>query len=285
MPANNRDMAFKAACKQALSIPISAQTTHAFHNKATTIMGLKFANRLGIAAGFDKQGELGKTAGALGFGHIELGTHTFEQCTSLTIKNAPADCKPALIGINLNIHEVLKDEINIKIRTHLKKINNIADYISINLYDHYNEEALQHVIRNISELKKYQLHFSTDTNKILPLIIKLHTNPQADNLKATISTLQSLSVSGIAISFDLGKPVTKNTFLFWQDPLAQAHVCRQLEHYRKLIHENTALIAIGGVSQAQHYQDRLSAGADLIQLHNALVFNGPDTAYKILKET
>lgn len=77
--------------------------------------------------------------------------------------------------------------------------------------------------------------------------------------------------------------MTQDALLFWQDPAAQAHACRQLEFCRKSIDTQTGLIAIGGVSHAQHYQDRLNAGADLVQLHNALVFNAVDIAYQVLR--
>ena len=45
--------------------------------KPVELFGLKFPNRVGLAAGFDKQARMWTAAGALGFGHVEVGTVTF----------------------------------------------------------------------------------------------------------------------------------------------------------------------------------------------------------------
>ena len=45
--------------------------------KSINVMGLSFENRLGLAAGFDKNAKLVRPLHALGFGHIEVGTVTF----------------------------------------------------------------------------------------------------------------------------------------------------------------------------------------------------------------
>lgn len=274
----DRDAAFSAACQQARSAPLAAQASLAFANKAASVMGLKFANRLGIAAGFDKQGRLAKAAGALGFGHIELGSWTPEQCSAALLQDCPAGCTPALIGVNLQVHDHPAAEFNKRLAACLPQIATVADYLSINIYDSYSEESLQTIITRVLRVQKHQLNA-----KKLPLVLKLHTRPHSDYLFSIIHRLQALPLEGIAISFDLGKPVTQDALLFWQDPAAQAHACRQLEFCRRSIDTQTGLIAIGGVSQAQHYQDRLNAGADLVQLHNALVFNAVDIAYQVLR--
>lgn len=52
------------------------QTRNVPAQKPIELFGLKFPNRVGLAAGFDKQARMWTAAGALGFGHVEIGTVT-----------------------------------------------------------------------------------------------------------------------------------------------------------------------------------------------------------------
>lgn len=280
---NDREVAFRTACQHARAAPLAAQAALAFDNKAARVLGLNFANRLGIAAGFDKHGQLGKAAAALGFGHIELGSWTLAHCTSALIQEPPAGVTAARIGVNLQIHELSPTEFKTTLATHLAQLATIADYLSINVYESYSQDTLQTILQRVIQVKTQQLNPAQHDAKHVPIVLKLHSSAHSDYLSSIMPRLQAFPVEGIAVSFDLGKPVTQHAFSFWQNPAAQAHACRQLEFCRKTIHAQTALIAIGGVSQAQHYQDRLNAGADLVQLHNALVFNGVDIAYQVLR--
>ncbi len=280
---NARAALFNAACLRAQSASTAAQHERCFENNAATVMGIRFPNRLGIAAGFDKHGELGRAAGALGFGCIELGTLPFDQDLSGITQKTTARCIPAILGVNLNLDDLSQQYTGKELLLRIAQINNTADYISVNLYESRNENSLPVILERLTTIRQYQNELLQPHHKVLPIILKLHTQPLTNTLACLLKRLDSAPIDGIAIAFDLGKPVTKNSYLFWQDSAAQAHVCHQLEYCRKIIKQETALIAIGGVSQSQHYQDRLNAGVDLVQLHNALVFNGPDVAKRILR--
>ncbi|MDY0191094.1 MAG: hypothetical protein RBR22_10210 [Desulfuromonas sp.] len=280
--SNLREAAFNAACLRAQIAPTTAQQARFFENNAATVMGIRFPNRLGIAAGFDKHGQLGRAAGALGFGCIELGTLTLGQDLTGITQTATA-CIPAILGVNLKLDDESQQYTEKELLLRIAQTNNTADYISVNLYENRNEDSLPVILERLTTIRQYQNELLKIHHKVLPIILKLHTQPLTNTLICLLKRLESAPIDGIAIAFDLGKPVTKNSYLFWQDSAVQAHVCHQLEHCRKIIKHDTALIAIGGVSQSQHYQDRLNAGADLVQLHNALVFNGYDIAKKILR--
>lgn len=279
---NLREAAFNAACLRAQSAPTAAQQARCVENNAATVMGIDFPNRLGIAAGFDKLGLLGRSAGALGFGCIELGTWSLDHSTCAIQQAIPINCVPAILGVNLNVHDTSEFDIEAKLLSSIEKTTNLADYISVNVYENHTENALTLTLKRVTKIRKYQLDLVPIHRKVLPIILKLHIHPLTNTLASMIKRLESAPIDGIAIAFDLGKPVSKDSYSFWQDPAAQAHACHQLELCRKSIKQHTALIAIGGVSQSQHYQDRLSAGVDLVQLHNALVFSGLDVAGKIL---
>lgn len=278
---NPRADAFNAACLRAQSAPAAAQQARCFENNAATVMGIRFPNRLGIAAGFDKHGQLGRAAAALGFGCIELGSCTLNQAALLHMCDAAAHNNPAILGINLNIHDAALPASIQQLRGTLAAISKIADYISINIYDSYSQLDLEQIIARLHSIQQQQASLLQEHNTNLPMVVKLHTTLGTETLGATIKTLRSAPLAGIAIAFDLGEPVTARDFALWQNPAAQALACQQLAFYRGEIHADIALIAVGGVRHAEDYQARLLAGADLVQLHNALVFNGSDVAYSI----
>lgn len=244
-------------------------------------MGMRFPNRLGIAAGFDKHGQLGRAAAALGFGCIELGSCTLNQAALLQMRDAAAHSSSAILGINLNMHDAALPASAQQLRGSLAAISKIADYISINIYDSYSQLDLEQIIARLHSIQQQHDILQREHNTSLPMVLKLHTRLGTETLSAIIKTLRSVPLAGIAIAFDLGKPVTQHDFAFWQNPAEQALACQQLAFYRSDIHADIALIAVGGVRHAEDYQARLQAGADLVQLHNALVFNGPDVAYSI----
>lgn len=278
---NPRIDAFNAACLRAQSAPAAAQQARCFENNAATVMGMRFPNRLGIAAGFDKHGQLGRAAAALGFGCIELGSCTLNQAALLHMRDTVAHSSSAILGINLNIHDAALPASAQQLRGSLAAISKIADYISINIYDSYSQLDLEQIIARLHSIQQQHDILQREHNTSLPMVLKLHTKLGTETLSAIIKTLRSVPLAGIAIAFDLGKPVTQHDFAFWQNPAAQALACQQLAFYRSDIHADIALIAVGGVRHAEDYQARLQAGADLVQLHNALVFNGPDVAYSI----
>ena len=61
------------------------------YDKPVTVFGIKFPNRIGLAAGLDKDAEVFDALGALGFGHIEIGT--------ITPKGQPGNPKPRLFRL------------------------------------------------------------------------------------------------------------------------------------------------------------------------------------------
>ncbi len=106
-----------------------------------------------------------------------------------------------------------------------------------------------------------------------------HTRP-GDAL-TLVRGLADQGVDGILLCFDFGKPFTAAHYRRWQDREFQATTCRILEACRRHLTGATALLTNGGVYCRQDYRDRLQAGADLVQLHNALVFEGPAIGWQI----
>lgn len=280
--AKARQIAFQAAIKKT-SADSGVTTLAAYTEQPATIMGLRFPNRLGIAAGFDTTGKLGRAAGSLGFGSIELGTWSAEQWPNNDIRPSAACRIPAVLGISLGVPGVgCPDEATRRLLPLITKVWQLADYISIRPYWLNQRVTFRHLHNSLSAIAKHQCEMTKATGKRLPVIFKIVVTPGDDRLRDIAPYLATMEIDGIAVAFDTGKPATPETRKIWDNPDAHKHVCKELEYCRSMLDSKAALIAIGGVSQYWHYRDRLHAGADLVQLHNALVFSGPAIAHQIL---
>ena len=110
----------------ALRAAPNARLPHA----AVQFAGLSFANPLGLAAGFDRQGTMIRALGRLGFGHIEIGTVTPEDRLAYT--RLPIG--GLRIGVNIGSRRRgLDEDVIADFATVLQAVFQKADYIVANL--------------------------------------------------------------------------------------------------------------------------------------------------------
>nr|WP_260465560.1 hypothetical protein [Stutzerimonas stutzeri] len=69
----------------------------------------------------------------------------------------------------------------------------------------------------------------------------------------------------------------------WQDPRRQAQACQQIEELRRFCGPDMALLSVGGVQTADHLRARMSAGAELVQVHTAFMHQSPWLARRLLR--
>ncbi|MDL0431400.1 phosphoserine aminotransferase [Marinobacter sp. TBZ242] len=280
-PAGAREQAFANVCTQA-STPLPAWKRLAQGGTPINCMGLSFPNRLGIAAGFDRTGKLGRRAGNLGFGAIELGSWTRESWP----ENHPVQCCDAVLDARLGIRLAATtpgspDHETRQLVRLVERAWLTADYLTLAPDWLQQFVPFQQLHTNLSRLQEAQQKLENQTRKFCPIVFKLRVKPGNQDACNLVPYLASQGVDGILVSFDFGKPVTDVHYRQWQDPGLQATTCRTIEACRRHIKGSSALLTNGGVLSRQNYLDRLSAGADLVQLHNALVFEGPDIGWKL----
>ncbi|MAZ06284.1 MAG: hypothetical protein CME81_07770 [Halomonas sp.] len=280
-PASDRERAFMSACNQASNLPPARER---LSEGATAIncMGLSFTNRLGIAAGFDQCGKLGRSAGNLGFGAIELGNWTQENWP----RSLPAQHPEAILNTRLGIRlaataPVSPEQETAQLLQLIERAWFTADYLTIAPGWLQQAVPFRQLYRNLLRLREAQQTLESQTRKSCPVVYKLRVKPGNEEVHNLIPYLACQEVDGILISFDFGKPVADAHYRQWRDPELQASTCRAIEACQHHLKGNTALLTNGGVCSRQNYLDRLSAGADLVQLHNALVFEGPDIGWKL----
>ncbi|WP_445156807.1 hypothetical protein [Halomonas sp. E14] len=245
------------------------------------VMGLAFANPLGIAAGFDKRGQLGRQAGALGFGAIEIGTLTPPQAAAWGAGQAAAAGGGAVLGVSLGM--AADTEPGAAVDDYLAGMCSAwahADYLTINLCSPQAGALLAPACREWLEallvaLKQQQRDLAALTGRQVPLAVKLRLPLAGQALPAVASRLAALRFDALVAAFDLGPPATPQRYLDWQTPERQRQACIQVSRLAAALAGRLPIISVGGICSAAQVAARLQAGAALVQLHDALVYEGP----------
>lgn len=279
------------------------------------VMGLKFPNRVGLAAGLDKEGNTIDALGRLGFGFVEIGTITprpqagnpkprlFRLIEHEAIINRMGFNNPGIaagvenvrrskhfsgvIGFNIGKN---KDTPNENAADDylacLKAAYPVADYIAVNLSSP-NTPGLRDLqgseasARLLGRLKQEQALLEKEHGKRVPLLFKVapdlepqHVTDLArvfldgglDGLIATNTTLDRAPVAGHPRAAEAGGLSGK--------PLTQ----RSTEIIRAFASEfgdRIPIIGVGGISCAQDAVAKIEAGASLVQIYSAFIFQGP----------
>ena len=257
-----------------------------------SVFGIDFPNRIGLSAGFDKNGVSLKGLSSLGFGHVEVGTATLgyqvgnynsyieRQPEALvnrlglpndgvnTIANNIKRCKPKNLVVGGSI--AFSDMSNpfyspVEIYETFVRIKDQVDYVVLNP-SCPNVETPKNV---------YQcLKLITHTNK--PILVKLHIMKDIGELKATLGVLEEYNVSGVICSNTL--PTEKGGLS--GKPLTQiGH--QQLEWVKE--NSDLPVISSGGVMTPQDAVDRIRLGADLVQVYTGFVYGGITFPYRVAK--
>lgn len=277
---------------------------------SVTIAGIHFPNRVGIAAGLDKNGDYIDALFSLGCGFIEVGAVTpkaqagnpkprlfrFPQQKALInrmgFNNHGVDyvlaklqkCKKhGIIGVNLGKNKDTPLE-----RAHqdysagLEKLYNYADYFSINisspntagLRDLHNVNLLDDFLEKI-QIARDRLSNQTGLRK--PLFVKISPDLTDDELKATLEVLLRRKLDGvIATNTTLQRTgiYSKETGGLSGQPLFELSL-KTVRRLAELSAGELPIIAVGGIGSPAQAQQMLAAGASLFQLYTALVYEGP----------
>ncbi len=248
------------------------------------VMGLVFPNPLGIAAGFDKRGQLGRQVGALGFGAIEIGTLTPPQAAAWAAGQAAQAGRGAVLGVSLGIGS--DTEPGDAVDDYLAGMSSAwahADYLTINLCSPQAGALLAPACRERLEallvaLKQQQRDLAALTGRYVPLAVKLRVPLAGPALPAAVGRLAALRYDALVAAFDLGPPATPRRYLDWQAAERQRQACVQVSRLAAALAGRLPIISVGGIRSAAQVVARLQAGAALVQLHDALVYEGPHVA-------
>ena len=290
--------------------------------KPVELMGLTFPNRLGLAAGLDKNGIAVSAFDRAGFGFIEVGTVTprpqpgnprprlfrlpeheaiinrmgFNNLgiDALTARLAATPKPRALLGINLGKNKDTPNEAALDdYRIGLQKAWAHADYLTINisspntagLRDLQHGAALRDLLAGI---KAEQQRLADETARRVPVVVKIAPDLDDAALYATLDSIAEAGMDGIiATNTTLDKTaVASHPHGGEQGGLSGAPLTAASTAIVKKIRAHLpqmALIAAGGVMRAADMQAKLDAGADLVQIYSGLIYHGPQLVRDCLR--
>jgi len=262
----------------ALNLTSVACRLSAVPRHPVTVMGLEFPTPLGIAAGFDRHGALGRRVAPLGFGFNEIGSLTAAALARLQ----PIPPGDARLGVNLTLDARCSTAETCAL---LRGAWRHADYLVLNLIGPSSAPLLHQGARLhnlLTALREEQHQLNLRGERWVPLIAKLRCLPEQIPFSLA-GLLLELGFDGLLAAHDPGPPATRERYLAWQDPQRQAQACEQIEHLRRFCGNDMALLSVGGIQTASHLQARMHAGAKLAQVHAALLRQGPWLGRKLLR--
>ena len=303
------------------ALGVEQAACHAPH-LARTVMGLRFANPVGLAAGFDKDARHLPAWAALGFGHVEVGTLTPRPqpgndrprlfrlpadkalVNRLGFNNGGADVaalrlqtRPAgvIVGANLGKN---KDTPNDEaVNDYLKAFDALADVVD-------------YLTLNVSSPNTPGLRALQDRAPLQRLLGQVQARnqrratprPLALKLAPDLTDEQLLDAAALVVEAGFAGVIATNTTISragLRTPAATVEAlgagglsgapltARALAVTRLLraaLPPHVALIGVGGVMTPADAQARLAAGADLLQLYTGLVYGGPAVVTQICQK-
>jgi dihydroorotate dehydrogenase len=280
-----------------------------------TIAGLDFPNPVGLAAGYDKNGEVPDEILALGFGFTEVGTLTprpqsgnpkpriFRLVEERGIINrlgfnneghAAAlarlnrrRSRPGLMGINIGANKDSADFIA-DYELGIAAFADLASYFTINISSP-NTPGLRNL--QASETLKMLLErvFAAleRATRQPPVFLKLAPDlgdREITEISKVIATsrLDGVMISNTTLSRSglVDRPVTREAGGLSGVPLFERSTV-MLARFRESLPKSLPLIGIGGIANADNAWDKLEAGASLVQLYSCMVYEGPGIANAI----
>ena len=160
-----------------------------------------------------------------------------------------------------------------------------ADYLMLNLIGPTSAPLLSQSTRLrhlLAALVDEQRQLNQDGRRRVPLLAKLRCMPERTPFSIA-GLLVELGFDGLLAAHDPGPPATAERYRAWQDPRRQAQACQQIEDLRRFCGPDMALLSVGGVQTADHLRARMSAGAELVQVHTAFMHQSPWLARRLLR--
>jgi dihydroorotate dehydrogenase len=278
----------------------------------TRVAGLTFLNPVGLAAGFDKDAEVFEQMLSLGFGFVEVGTLTpraqagnpqprlFRLAEDEAVINrmgfnnrGQADALTrlsrryrtrGLVGVNVGANKNSEDRIADYVAG-VRAMSPVADYLTINISSP-NTPGLRQLQDEgaLNELLAAVKSAGSDKPIFLKVAPDLEDGDPERIARAAIDhKIDALIVSNTTVS----RPALKSPFRneaggLSGKPLKDLALV-SLRRFRRASSGEISLIGVGGIANADDAWERIRAGASLIQLYSAMVYEGPGIARRIAR--
>lgn len=282
---------------------------------AIDLWGLHFPNPLGIAAGFDKNGEVPDAMLKLGLGFAEVGTSTpqpqpgnpkprifrleaeravinrlgfnNEGHAALKRRLEARRARPGIVGVNIGANKDAADRIA-DYETGIAAFEGLASYFTVNISSP-NTPGLR-ALQNKAELETLIGRVLAARKGRTPVLLKIAPDLNDEELSdiaevALASKLDGLIVSNTTIRREglVSSSRAAETGGLSGRPLFELSTDILKKMYR-LTGGGIPLVGVGGISSGADAYAKIRAGASLIQIYTALTFEGPALVHRIKRE-
>ena len=285
----------------------------------TEVAGLTFPNPVGVAAGFDKNAEVPDALLSMGFGFTEVGSITplaqagnpkprlFRLVEDKAVINrmgfnneggeaaikrlqARAD-RGGILGINIGANKDSADRLQ-DYAVMARMMTPYASYLAVNISSPntpglralQDESALTDLLDRVVTARDE----ATKAKSVPPIFLKVAPDLEPADIDA---------IARIAIDKKLGALIVSNTTI--ARPKLRSHhaqetgglsgaplkelALQRVRDFRKATGGSVPLIGVGGIASADDAWTRIKAGASLVQLYSAMVYEGPSLGAHIAK--
>lgn len=308
-------------------IPFSSFFIRLFYSYNNTklekeVFGLKFKNPVGLAAGFDKNGEMYNDLANFGFGFIEIGSITPREqlgnprprifrllkdnalinrmgLNNNGVKNVVESikkCKPnIIIGGNISKNNTtLNSDAPLDYEKTFASLYEFVDYFVVNvscpnvkgLSELQDITSLSEIVDRLTTLRKYLDEYRPILLKISPDLDREHLDEIID--LTLVSGLDGIVASNTSALRDNLKTDESLLNEIGNGGLSGEPIFKKSLETIKYISKKTdgqlPIIGVGGIMSASDANEMLQAGASLVQIYTGFIYKGPSLVKKILRK-
>ena len=283
---------------------------------AHTFAGLQFANPIGLAPGYDKNAEVPVEILRLGFGFTEVGTLTplpqagnpkprlfrlvedqavinrmgfnnaGQQAAIDLLRNIPEQARTGPIGINIGANKDSADRVADYV-IGVRNMEALADYLTVNISSP-NTPGLR-ALQDKAALDDLLAQVMAARTRDTPVFLKVAPDLQPADIDDIVAVAMSRGIAALIVSnTTISRPALISRHKGETGGLSGAPLRDMAQQrvidFRKASGGQLPLIGVGGIMSAEDAYARIRAGASLVQIYSALVYQGPGLARKINKQ-
>jgi dihydroorotate dehydrogenase len=281
---------------------------------AVSAFGLDFPNPVGLAAGFDKNAQVPDAMAKFGFGFVECGTVTprpqsgnpqprlFRLTEDAAVinrmgfnnggmdqaaRNLKARRGAGLVGINIGANKDSTDRISDYVLG-FAALAPFADYVTVNVSSP-NTPGLRG-LQNREELTRLlDSLIAARAAGCKPILLKIAPDLDPHALDEIADVVRTSGIEGLIVSnTTIARPPLKSSRAQETGGLSGrpllAPSTEVLRGMRQRLGKSVTLVGVGGIAGGADAYAKVRAGASLVQLYTALVYQGPSLVARIKEE-
>lgn len=293
-------------CSRLVSGPIAPQPTR--------LMGLDFPNRVGLAAGLDKDGRCIDGLAALGFGFIEIGTVTplaqsgnprprlfrlpseralinrmgfNNEGVDALVQRVSRAHSHGVLGINIGKNKLTpNDNALADYLCCMRRVFTLASYITVNISSpntprlrDLQHEAFLRIL--LAGLRAEHDRLSEVHGVSPPLVLKIAPDLEPADIELICGLLLEFAIDGVIVSnTTLSREGVEASLHGTQaGGLSGAPLARRsddvLSRVAALVQGKAVIIGVGGILEGADARRKVDLGADLVQLYTGFIYSGP----------